>query len=95
MTGVTGAAAGLGLTKAGLKLTEASSNENRSVSFLVKGFTCVTCAIGLEVTLLKQKGVARAKASYPDGKVVVWFDCHQVAEATLQRIILDCGFSIV
>ena len=29
----------------------AEAKENRSVTYRVKGFTCVTCAVGLEVML--------------------------------------------
>ena len=33
----------------------AEAKENRSVTYRVKGFTCVTCAVGLEVMLRQQK----------------------------------------
>jgi copper chaperone CopZ len=73
----------------------AAANETRSVTYKVKGFTCVTCAVGLEVMLRQQKGVARANASYPESKVVIGFDGHLTTEKALKDFIADCGFSVV
>jgi copper chaperone CopZ len=95
MTGMAGTATSLTLAKANINSVEAAPKENRSVTFLVKGFTCLTCATGLEVTLLKQNGVARASASYPEGRVVIGFDENQVEEEALRQIVLGCGFSVV
>jgi len=89
MTGTTG----LGLEAAPRNLAGRVPRGNRAVTFRVTGFSCVTCATGLEVTLLKQKGVSMAKASYPEGEVVIRFDDRQVSECELGDIILDCGFS--
>jgi hypothetical protein len=61
---------------AGLTLAEAAPQENRSVTYTVKGFTCVTCAVGLEVMLRCLKGVTRANASYPDANVKIGFDAN-------------------
>ncbi len=66
---VTGAAA----TTAGLELS-AAQRQLRKVNYGVKGFTCITCAVGLEVMLRGLKGIANAKASYPANKVSIEFD---------------------
>lgn len=79
---------------AGLSLAEAAPKENRSVIYKVKGFTCITCAVGLEVMLRGLKGVARANASYPGAKVVIAFDSNLTTEKTLQAFIAKCGFSV-
>jgi Cu+-exporting ATPase len=50
------------------------SNAGSTVGFMVKGFTCVTCAVGLEVVLRGVKGISHAKATYPEGKVTVVYD---------------------
>ena len=68
--------------------------ETRCVSYKVKGFTCVTCATGLEVMLREQKGVARAQASYPEANVVVGFDEKLTSESALRDFIAGCGFSV-
>jgi hypothetical protein len=43
----------------------AAATENRTVVYKVNGFTCIACAVGLEVMLRGLKGVTRANASYP------------------------------
>ncbi len=82
--GATGAAA--------LGLAQASGTQ--SVSYRVKGFTCVTCAVGLDTILKAENGVLRSKSTYPEGKVVIEFDPHLVAEARLRQIIAECGFGV-
>ena len=91
---VAGATAGIGLAQAGRTLGKAAPKETQSVSYDVKGFTCVTCATGLEVTLLREKGVTRASAGYPEGRVVIGFDEHYTSEEALREIITGCGFSV-
>jgi hypothetical protein len=56
----------------------------------VKGFTCVTCAVGLEVMLRQQKGVTRANASYRENKVVIGFDANLTTESR-SRILLPAA----
>lgn len=93
-----GTAVGFGLAGAGSlaihKLAKTGPAENRSVSYKVKGFTCVTCATGLEVMLMRQPGVVRAHASYPDTTVVIGFDQNVVSETALREFIAGCGFSV-
>lgn len=59
---IAGGATGVWLVGAGaLAIPESFKtdvNENGSVSYRVEGFSCVTCAWGLEVMLRAQKGVA-------------------------------------
>ena len=68
--------------------------ENQSVSYKVTGFTCVTCAVGLEVMLRQQKGVVRASASYPEKKVAIGFDNGLTSEKALKGFIAECGFTV-
>lgn len=68
--------------------------ETRRVSYRVKGFTCITCAVGLEVMLRGLKGVARANASYPENTVAIGFDDRVVTEKALRDFISVCGFSV-
>jgi copper chaperone CopZ len=66
-----------------------------SVTYQVKGFTCITCAVGLEVVLKGFRGVSAAKASYPEGKVIVGFDPKVTSEETIRTFINKAtGFSV-
>lgn len=93
-----GATFGLGLAGAGAtaidKLVHTGPKENQSVSYKVKGFTCVTCATGLEVMLMQQAGVARAHASYPAATVSIGFDQNVISAPALREFIEGCGFSV-
>ena len=68
--------------------------ETRSVTYQVNGFTCITCAVGLEVMLRGLNGVTRANASYPANNVVIGFDEHATNENALKEFIKLCGFSV-
>ncbi|MEQ1948897.1 MAG: twin-arginine translocation signal domain-containing protein [Bryobacteraceae bacterium] len=68
--------------------------ETRSLSYRIKGFTCITCAVGLEVMLKGLNGVTRASASYPGNTVSIGFDEHVTTEKTIQDFIAVCGFSV-
>jgi copper chaperone CopZ len=65
-----------------------------TVKYRVKGFSCVTCAVGLDAMLQKQKGVASSQSSYPDGLVVVKFDPKEITDASLRTFIADMGFTV-
>ena len=67
--------------------------ETKTVAFHVKGFTCVTCAVGLETMLRRQKGVKDVKASYPQATVVIQYDPASVDEAALRGFIRELGFT--
>jgi Cu+-exporting ATPase len=79
---------------AGLTAADAVAKETTAVTWKVKGFTCITCAVGLEVMLRQQKGVTRAKASYPQNSVVIGFDGKLTSEKALKEFIAGCGFSV-
>lgn len=79
----------------GLAAVEAAAHtsETKTVSFHVKGFTCVTCAVGLETMLRQQKGVKWVKATYPDAQVVIRYDPSSVTESALTGFISELGFT--
>jgi copper chaperone CopZ len=61
----------------------------------VQGFTCITCAVGLEVVLKGFRGVTQAKAAYPEGKVVVAFDPAVTSGETIRTFINKAtGFTV-
>jgi copper chaperone CopZ len=85
---VTASAAG------GAVLRQPAHAETQRVKYAVKGFTCITCAVGLEVMLRGLKGVASASASYPENQVVISYDAHVIAEDKIREFIRVCGFSV-
>lgn len=65
----------------------------RTAIYQVKGFTCITCATGLDTLLGQQKGVASSKSTYPEGKVTVAYDPGQITEQAIVTFITDLGFT--
>jgi len=89
VTGATTAAAtagGLGIASA--VAPKAAPKESRNVTYRIKGFTCITCAVGLEVMLKGLKGVTRASASYPGNTVTIGFDEHVTTEKNVEGFYL-------
>jgi Cu+-exporting ATPase len=66
----------------------------KAVAYEVKGFTCITCAVGLDTMLRRQKGILSSESTYPEGKVVVRFDPDQVNESSIRGFIADTGFTV-
>ena len=66
----------------------------RTVIYHVKGFTCITCATGLDTLLGQQKGIASSKSTYPEGNVTVAFDPRQITEQAIVAFITDLGFTV-
>jgi len=62
--------------------------------FQIKGFTCITCAVGLDALLSKQKGILASKSTYPEGKVTVKFDPDVIEEKSIETFIAEMGFSV-
>jgi Cu+-exporting ATPase len=86
---ITLATAGAGLAAAGTP----QAGERKTVTYRVKGFSCVTCAAGLDTMLCRQKGVVRSKSSYPDAITVVEFKPDLVTEKAIYRFISEMGFT--
>jgi len=76
-----------------LAAVELAHGETKTVAYRVKGFTCVTCAVGLETMLGKQKGVKWVKATYPEALVTIKYDPAKVNEAAFRGFISDLGFT--
>lgn len=75
-----------------LGLAEAAAA--RSVTYLVKGFSCPTCAVGLDTMLHQQNGIMSSKSTYPEGKVTVRFNPDKITESALKAFIADMGFTV-
>ena len=78
---------------AGAAVTVALGSSTR-VTYQVRGFTCVTCAVGLEVMLRDVHGVTEVSASYPNNAVTIAFDEKVTSADALKQFISDCGFSV-
>jgi copper chaperone len=85
------------LTLAGVGTVAAAelhhAGETKTVAYRVKGFTCITCAVGLETMLREQKGVKWVKATYPEAQVTIRFDPSSVNEGQLRGFISELGFT--
>ena len=66
--------------------------EQKTVTFRVSGFTCITCAVGLETLLEKERGVIGVKASYPDNKATITYHPKLTSESSLVEFIESAGF---
>ncbi len=66
----------------------------QTVIYQVKGFTCITCATGLDTLLSQQKGIASSKSTYPEGKVTVAFDPNRTTEHAIVAFIAELGFTV-
>jgi anaerobic selenocysteine-containing dehydrogenase len=69
-----------------------AASEKKTVTWRIQGFSCITCAVGLDVMLERQKGVVRAESSYKDAKTTIVFHPGLVTEAALKASIADMGF---
>ena len=79
----------------GLASLEVMAAEKGQTAILhVKGFSCITCATGLDTMLGQQKGITSSKSTYPQGKVTVGFDPHQTSEQAVVAFITDLGFTV-
>jgi copper chaperone CopZ len=81
----------------GIAGTAAVANANakgKTAVFQVKGFSCVTCAVGLDTMFSRTEGIVSCHSTYPEGKVTVRFDPGSIDEAAVRAVITDAGFTI-
>ncbi len=69
--------------------------EKKTVTFGITGFTCITCAVGLETLLEKERGVIRVQASYPESKAIITYHPKLTSEASLVKYIEEAGFKAI
>jgi len=70
-----------------------AASKNKTVTYRIKGFSCLTCAVGLDTMLRRQTGVIQSKSSYPDAITVIEFDPKVVTENSLKGFIAELGFT--
>jgi copper chaperone CopZ len=85
---IQGIACGIGAAEAAV-----AAVKTRTVTYRMEGFSCVTCAVGLDSMLKDQKGVVRSKSSYPDRTAVIEYDPDQINEGRIKAYIQELGFT--
>jgi len=92
MAALSGASA---LTPLEAMATTAANTAAKTAVFQVKGFSCPTCAVGLDTMFTRTRGIVSSHSTYPEGKVAVRFDPGAINEAQVRVVITDAGFTIV
>ncbi len=60
--------------------------------YKITGFSCVTCAVGLDAMLQREKGVVWSQSSYKDATTHVCFHPDLTNDQALRNAIADLGF---
>jgi copper chaperone CopZ len=79
---------------AGTAAVADASPKGRTAVLQVKGFSCITCAVGLDTMFSRTRGILSSHSTYPEGKVTVRFDPGSIDEAAVRAVITDAGFTI-
>lgn len=86
---IQGIAGGIGAVGA----VAATAPKTVTVTWRIEGFTCVTCAVGLDTLLKEKKGIVRSRSSYPERTAVIEYDPKVVGEAQIKGFIEELGFT--
>ena len=70
----------------------AAAQGSKIVTYRIEGFSCVTCAVGLDAMLREHKGIVRSKSTYPDATTVIEFNPDLVTEPQIKAFIEETGF---
>jgi Cu+-exporting ATPase len=79
---------------AGAATAANANSKGKTAVFLVKGFSCITCAVGLDTMFSRTKGIVTSNSTYPEGKVTVRFDPQAISDSDVRAVITDAGFTI-
>jgi copper chaperone CopZ len=71
-----------------------ATESTRTATYQVKGFSCITCATGLDTMLTRQKGIKSSKSTYPAGVVTVCFNPDRITEERIVAFIAELGFTV-
>jgi copper chaperone CopZ len=71
-----------------------TSGASKTVIYRVRGFSCVTCATGLDTMLRQEKGIISSRSTYPEGVVTAEFDSKQTTEKAIADFITSLGFTV-
>lgn len=82
-------------TAGGLVPLEAmTAGASKIVTYRVSGFSCITCATGLDAMLRQQKGITSSASTYPQGVATIAFDPEQITERAIIAFITGLGFTV-
>lgn len=70
------------------------AGETQTVTYRVKGFSCITCAVGLDTMLSRHKGIVRSNSTYPEGIVTIDFQPSLINESSIKGLISEMGFTV-
>ncbi|MGA7316495.1 MAG: hypothetical protein WBX22_21275 [Silvibacterium sp.] len=70
------------------------AGETRTVTYHVKGFSCITCAVGLDTMLGRHEGIVRSHSTYPEGIVTIDFHPSLITESSIKGFISEMGFTV-
>ena len=73
-------------------VSRANPERSETISFRIEGFTCLTCAVGLETVLMRKKGILAAKATYPEALATITYDQGHTSIETITADIESMGF---
>jgi copper chaperone CopZ len=76
----------------GVAALSAVAAEKKTVTYHVKGFYCVTCAVGVDALLERQKGVVKSQSDYKAATTTITFRPELVSEDQLKASIAEMGF---
>ena len=71
-----------------------AAGTSKTVTYMVKGFSCITCATGLDTMLGRQRGIKSSKSTYPAGVVTICFNPDQISEERIEAFIEELGFTV-
>jgi copper chaperone len=81
------------LAGAGTLAKTAEAAQEKAVTYHIKGFSCITCAVGLDVMLRRNKGILRSNSTYPEAITTIDFDPNQITTTTIKSLIAEMGFT--
>ena len=71
-----------------------AAGASKIVTYRVSGFSCITCATGLDAMLRQQKGITSSASTYPQGIATIGFDPEQITEKAITAYIASLGFIV-
>ena len=72
-----------------------ASKGDITVTYRVTGFSCVTCAAGLDVMLKRHVGVVWSQSDYVSARTTISFRPDLTDHKSLHKAISEMGFSAV
>jgi len=81
------------LAGAGSLAPAAKAAQTKNVTYHIKGFSCITCAVGLDVMLRRNKGILRSHSTYPEAITTIEYEPKIIDTAKIQSLIAEMGFT--